>query len=297
MDITNENLAALQTAVVTAFNQGLELRQTYYNQIATEVPSSSSSNTYPWLGNVPMLREWIGDRQIDALATHSYEIKNKKFEKTLGIPLDALEDDEYGTYMPLYQMLGDNANKHPDLLCFSLLKDGFTTPCYDKQNFFDTDHPVGRESNERSVSNMQAGSGHPWFVLDTTRPLKPLIYQKRRAYDITVKNKSTDSDYVFTKGEALFGVDGRSNAGYGFWQLAYASKAELNSDNLDAVIAAMMGQENDEGVPLDVEPNLLICGPTNRAAANKTVKAMNKANGESNTNYKALEVLVVPWLK
>ncbi len=59
----------------------------------------------------------------------------------------------------------------------------------------------------------------------------------------------------------------------------------------------MMGQENDEGVPLDVEPNLLICGPTNRAAANKTVKAMNKANGESNTNYKALEVLVVPWLK
>ncbi|NOU53104.1 hypothetical protein HG263_21625 [Pseudoalteromonas sp. JBTF-M23] len=297
MDITNENLEALQTAVVTAFNEGLETRQTHWQKIATEVPSNSSSNTYPWLGAVPMLREWLGDRQVDALTKHSYEIKNKTFEKTLGIPLTALEDDQYGTYMPLFKMLGDNANKHPDILCFNLLKNGFETSCYDNQNFFDTDHPVGPADNVRSVSNMQDGSGNPWFLLDTTRPLKPLIYQKRRSYDITVKDKSTESDYVFSKGQALYGVDGRSNAGYGFWQLAYASKAELNGDNLDAAIAAMMGQENDEGVPLDVSPNILICGPTNRAAANKTVKALNKANGESNTNHDAVEVLVVPWLK
>ncbi len=59
----------------------------------------------------------------------------------------------------------------------------------------------------------------------------------------------------------------------------------------------MMEFKSDEGRPLGISPNLLVVGPSNRAAAKKVIDAENKAQGETNTNYKAVEVLVVPWLK
>ena len=32
-----------------------------------------------------------------------------------------------------------------------------------------------------------------------------------------------DDDNVFNRDEFVWGADGRSNAGYGFWQMAYGS--------------------------------------------------------------------------
>lgn len=95
----------------------------------------------------------------------------------------------------------------------------------------------------------------------------------------------------------LYGVDARVAAGYGFWQQAFASKAELNEDNLNAAITAMMLLESSQGRPLGIVPNLLVVGPQNRAAAKRVVEAENKAGGESNINYKAVEIVVVPWLR
>ena len=87
-----------------------------------------------------------------------------------------------------------------------------------------------------------------------------------------------------------------SAAGFGFWQQAFASKAELTDANLDGAIQAMMSFKSDMGRPLGIQPNVLVVGPSNRAAAKKVVEAEYKAQGESNTNYKAVEVMVVPWL-
>ena len=39
-------------------------------------------------------------------------------------------------------MARQSSSGHPDELIFNLLKNGFTSPCFDGQNFFDTDHPV-----------------------------------------------------------------------------------------------------------------------------------------------------------
>ena len=43
--------------------------------------------------------------------------------------------------------------------------------CYDGQNFFDTDHPVGEQGSQETVSNVQTGAGPAWYLLDTTRPV------------------------------------------------------------------------------------------------------------------------------
>ncbi|MGF1727207.1 Mu-like prophage major head subunit gpT family protein [Photobacterium nomapromontoriensis] len=298
MDINQKNLSALYTAIKTAFNTGSGSYKALWPQFATMVPSSTSAEAYTWLGQFPRLREWVGDRQVKKLASHDYTLKNKKYESTVAIPAEAIDDDAYGVFMPLYQEMGYAAASHPDEMLFALMAAGFTTKCYDGQYFFDTDHPVvnPETSKEASVSNMQAGEGAAWFLLDTRRPLKPFIYQKRKDYRLNAKTDAGQSDHVFMADEYVYGVDGRGNWGVAFWQQAFASKAELTDANFDKAVAAMMAFKSDEGRPLGIMASVLVCGPSNRSAAKKVLEAENKAQGESNTNYKAVELVVVPWL-
>lgn len=67
-----------------------------------------------------------------------------------------------------------------------------------------------------------AGADDAWYLLCTNRPLKPLIYQKRKEPKFVSMTNDTDTN-VFMKKQFLYGVDGRSSAGYGFWQMAYGS--------------------------------------------------------------------------
>ena len=64
--------------------------------------------------------------------------------------------------------------------------------------------------------------GSAWFLLCTSRPLKPLIFQERKKPKFVSKTNETD-DNVFMSKQFLYGVDARGNAGYGFWQMAYGS--------------------------------------------------------------------------
>lgn len=293
MEITPTALQALYTAVNTAFNQGRGTYTPIYERIATVVNSTSGSENYAWLGEFSRLKEWIGERDVKEMSLSDYTLKNKKFEATEGIQAEYIEDDSYGILMPKFEDMGYAAATHPDELVFQLLAAGFTEQCYDKQNFFDTDHPVG----SKTVSNMQAGTGPAWYLLDTNRPLKPMLFQKRRDYRIQAKTDASTSDRVFMTDEYLYGVDARVAAGYAFWQQAFASKAELNEDNFNSAIEQMMLLESAQGRPLGISPNVLVVGPQNRAKAKAVVEAEHKASGASNTNYQAVEIIVNPWLR
>lgn len=142
MILNSQTLAALKTSFNKLFKDAFNETKTQYERIATTVPSSSASNTYGWLGTLPSLREWIGDRSIQNIKEHDYTIKNKDFETTVAVKVNDIKDDNLGMYSILIQDLGDCAKRHPDELVFGLLKQGTSLKCYDKQNFFDTDHPV-----------------------------------------------------------------------------------------------------------------------------------------------------------
>lgn len=292
MEINAQNLKSIYTAVNTAFNTGRGTYEQLYSRIATEVPSRNMTEDYSWIGEFTRLKEWIGERDVKKMSANRYTVTNIKFEGTESIPAEYIEDDNYGLLMPKFQDMGYAAATHPDELIFDLVSKGFTHQCYDGQNFFDTDHPVGDDS----ISNMQPGVSTPWYLLDTRRPLKPFIFQKRRDYRLQQKNDPATSDRTFMTDEFLYGVDARVAAGFGFWQQALGSKAELTEDSFNAAIATMMGFKSEQGRKLGINPNLLVVGPKNRAAAKKVIDAENKAQGESNINYKAVEVLIVPWL-
>lgn len=297
MDITSGSLQALYRAFNASYQKGFIGTNPMWNKVATLVPSSTSQEDYGWLGDIPSMREWIGDRLINSLKDHSYSIKNRKYELTQGVDRTKIEDDQYGIYSTLFELMGDSAAKHPDELIFALLLAGFATKCYDGQYFFDTDHPVlNVDGSTASVSNMQAGAGNPWFVLDTSRPLKPLIYQQRKKAKFTALNNETDQN-VFLRDEYLYGIDCRDNAGFGFWQMAFGSKDTLNDANFEAACAAMGAITKDKSdQPLAIKPTLLVVGSSNQAAGKKLIEAQLINGGDSNINYKAVDLLISPWL-
>lgn len=296
MILNSGNLAILFRAFKAAFQKGFAGVESQWQKVATRVPSSTSVEDYGWLGQIPGMREWLGDRLINNLGQHSYSIKNKKFESTVGVDRDKIDDDQYGIYTPIMEMLGQNANEHPDQLVFGLMALGFAEKCYDGQYFFDSDHPVmKKDGTEMSVTNMQAGAENPWFLLDTRRPLKPIIFQDRKKANFVSLDKETDQN-VFMKNKLIYGVDSRCNVGFGFWQMAFGSKAGLSAANFELAYDAMGAFKGDQEKPLGVKPNLLVVGSSNASAARKIVNAPLIDGGDSNTNFGRVEILEVPWL-
>ncbi|MFV1934921.1 Mu-like prophage major head subunit gpT family protein [Phaeobacter gallaeciensis] len=301
MMVTAAALTALQVGFKKNFQVGFSATrpEADFTKIATVIQSTSKSETYGWLGKFPKMREWIGARVIKDMKAHGYTITNKDFEGTVGVDRNDIEDDNLGIYAPLFQEMGHSAGQQPDDLTFSLLANGRAETCYDGQYFFDTDHPSHNEAGGDTVASNVDASGladNPWwYLLDTTRPLKPMIYQERKKPEFVAKVDPKNSDHVFTNKEFIYGVDARSNAGFGLWQMAYASNVALDGDSLDAAIERMRLLRDTNGRPLGIKPSLLVVGPKLRSQANKTVKVMLGDGGASNANYNAVEVLDSDW--
>lgn len=66
-----------------------------------------------------------------------------------------------------------------------------------------------------------------WALMDTSKPVKPLVYQPRKKPEF-VQQTGMDSDNVFLRAEYLFGAEARANGGYGFWQLAFGSTGAVD---------------------------------------------------------------------
>lgn len=295
MIINQAALRGLNISYSTAYQKAFDNVSTDYRDLATVVPSSTSEQTYAWLGQLPNLREWVGEREVQNISAYSYTIRNKSFEATIKVPRTAIEDDQYGVYAPLMAGLGASAARHPDKLIYAAMMGGFESLCYDGKPFFSEEHKVGEktysnkgkdalsqesflaarasimsilgdkgdslnlvpnilvvspahESDARlileaelvngtsnitkglakvKVANDLAKNADYWFLLCTNEPLRPFIYQERKKYKFVAKTDDRDEN-VFYHDEYTYGVDGRSNVGYGFWQMAYGSTGETH---------------------------------------------------------------------
>ncbi|MBG0809857.1 Mu-like prophage major head subunit gpT family protein [Methylosinus sp. H3A] len=308
--ITPSVLDAIFQSFNFTFNNAFGAVTPTWNKIAMEVKSTTSASNYGWLGQMPRIREWVGDRVIGSLDSYGYQIRNKTWESTISLKREQIEDDTYGLFSPAVARLGRSVALFPDELCFGLLGKGFTQACYDGQNFFDTNHPVKDENgNDTFVSNVQAGSGAPWFLIDTTQGFMPIIYQLRRAFGFVSKTDPNQSDRVFLANEFVYGTDGRCNVGFGLWQIIYASKQPLNRANFRAARQAMINLKADYGRPLGVKPTLLVCGPTLEQTARDLIKSQYlpvdgspgviNASGIGmieNTDRDIVDIFMSPWL-
>ena len=82
MVINGANLRAIYQGFNTIYNKAFAEAEPQYQKVATVVPSTTGEETYAWLGDIPGMREWIGDREIQNLTASDYTVKNKSFELT-----------------------------------------------------------------------------------------------------------------------------------------------------------------------------------------------------------------------
>jgi len=291
MIINQSSISGIYKSFRVLFNNAFTDTQTHYQDIAMVVPSTGKENSYPWLGNFPGMKEWIGERKIQSLKAYDYSIKNRTFESTVEVNREDIEDDNIGIYSPVVAELGRTAKTHPDELLFlELLMNGWTATCYDGKPFFASDHIVGKET----FSNNGGGSGSPWFLADLSRAVKPVIVQIRKQPQFVAKDKITD-DNVFFQKQFIYGVDDRKNCGFGLWQLMYGSKAEFNATNYAAARAAMMGYKKENGSPIGIRPTHVIYGPSSEANVLKVLKA-DFVESTANVWRDTAKPLLVPWL-
>jgi phage major head subunit gpT-like protein len=296
MIINRLNLRSLYVAFSAAFAGGLSQAPSQFAEIATQVPSTTGTEEYGWLGQFPNVREWLGDRVVNSVLTHGYSIKNKTYEVTVGVPRESIEDDTFGLFTPMMTEMGRSVAAHPDQLTFGLLSAGNATVCYDGQYFFDTDHPVlDANGVSQSQSNTIAGANPAWFLLDTSRAIRPIIFQNRKSPNFVAKTAETD-DNVFHSKEFVYGVDARRNVGYGFWQMAQRSQATLDEAGLTAAFTAMTTRTGDGGRPLGLRPTTLVVPSGLEFAAEKLLVALYGAGGATNVLAGKAKVLTSPWL-
>lgn len=293
MLVNQQALQNLYIGFKTLFNKAFSETKTQWEKVATKVPSTTKEESYKWLGRIPRMREWIGDRQIQNLEGSDYTVKNKDFELTIGVDRNDIEDDTIGLYNPMIQDIAQSSATFPDDLVFDLLKKGFENKCYDGQPFFSESHKVGKKtvSNKgkkklspesyaaarKALMSLTdehgkplkvipdvlavapagedmgkkileadqidgttntykgtatllvvpelAGADDAWYLLCTSKSLKPLIYQERKAPKFDSLTDDKDQN-VFLSKQYLYGVEARANAGYGFWQMAFGSTGE-----------------------------------------------------------------------
>jgi len=70
--------------------------------------------------------------------------------------------------------------------------------------------------------NPRLTSTTQWMLHVTNRPLKPFVYQERKA-PVFVQQTTMEAENVFMRKKFRFGAEARAAGGYGLWQMSYGS--------------------------------------------------------------------------
>lgn len=306
MDINFANMSDLNRTVSAAFAEALtEAPDIEHPKLATTIRSGSSSNLYPFLKSTDGMREWLGDATFDQLASDRYAIENRKFQKGLIAERDQILDDAdggAGLYGSQARVLANVCASHPDeLVIAEALANGETLLCHDGQPMFDDSHP-NQNGDGGTQDNLLAGGGPAWYLFDTTKPIKPLIYQLREALTFASQTDLT-SDNAFLQHKYRWNAWIRDAAGFGVWWTAIKSSATLDEAGFVAARAALEDFHMGVKDPLTNSyrsarnrATLLVCPTSLRDTSRKLFGQENLASGESNYLKGAIEVHVSRYL-
>ncbi len=149
------NTAVLQKGIDAMLHNAYTgmIKQEYLAQIEsiiTRVASTSASEKYGWLGDLPGVREWVGDKSLSGLADYDYEIKNKDWYDGFSIDRNEIKDEKIAAIGPRVETLAQSLASFPWELVTDLLINGTTGLAYDGAAFF---------SNRSVNDNLAAGTG------------------------------------------------------------------------------------------------------------------------------------------
>lgn len=143
MFITQATLDSLRTQFEMRFGEAYSATEPWWSKVATEIPSTAKSNTYGWLAQQVLLREWVGPRVALNLSERTYALENKSYEATIEVDRDDIEDDNLGMYNAVViPQLAQGAAKHTDQLLVAMLQSNSAAgpTAYDGLSLFNDSH-------------------------------------------------------------------------------------------------------------------------------------------------------------
>lgn len=142
----------------TEYQESFDSYVSMSDGILMQVNSTTQTENFAWLGSVPRMRVFDGERKPVQLGDYKYAIDNEEYEASIAIDLKDIDDDQTGKYAILASQIGESSASFPDELLYgTLLPGGFSSLAYDGQYFFDVDHSVGASGIQSNLITAKLG--------------------------------------------------------------------------------------------------------------------------------------------
>lgn len=148
----------------------------WYQRFAMRIASTKDRENHRFLGSAPALRLWGDGRVAQGIRSERYDVDNQKYEATISVKRDELDDEQTNQIRPRIQQLSARAAQHKDDLLAQLLilggsvdSTGTTynsnTPIglgYDGVSYFNTAHVSGNSGNQNNAvtTSISDGTNH-----------------------------------------------------------------------------------------------------------------------------------------
>ena len=153
MLVNRESVAEVYKGLKAEFNNAFSSASVTWDKIAMLVESTASIEEYPWIDNVPQMREWVTERTIKPLQAYSYQLRNQDWESTIEIDRNDIEDERLGMYANRARSAGFVAATWPDQMVYNVVDRSFDDKCHDGQPFISDLHPYREGTENRTFSN------------------------------------------------------------------------------------------------------------------------------------------------
>lgn len=145
------------------FFERLAAMPALWADLSTTIKATTKTEKFRFLGSVPPLRAWGHGRLARGLNVESYDVVTEKYESTLSVDRDEIDDDQLGQLRIRVNELASKAAAHKDLLLSDLIVNGGETGfnSYLGVPFFSTALPIragGTQSNDVSYDATTAAA-------------------------------------------------------------------------------------------------------------------------------------------
>lgn len=140
----------------------------WVNQISNDFQSDQAIETYKWLSQSPVMREWVSGRRAKAFTSNGITIENLEFEATIAIKDKDMRRDKTKQIKMRMRDLVKRSQTHWASLLSTLIINGETLLSYDGLPYFSASHVEGQSG---TFSNLLTASDYSEF--NVTTPTNP----------------------------------------------------------------------------------------------------------------------------
>ena len=249
-----------------------------WKKVAYQSTSTSASNDYAGLMDIPAVTQWVGPRVVSNIDTQHYVVTNQDWQVSFEVNANEFNDDTSGMISERARSMPQAFDRFIDRQVFTMLAQGDAAGSLgpDGIPFFSANHPVAGGTD----SNINTGAAQPlWILMDSRMHnlFGGVIVQTRQApYAQTF---GPGSEWAALQNTYLFMHTARFGFGYGAWQSMYWTDLAFTEANFWTVYNDMQTFTDANGNFVNAQPDTIIYHPSISAEVRRFLMRPNSQQG------------------